>query len=201
MLKNSILKFYIASGFLDSLKKTKADSMVTRKNNKNHCKLAIDAIEDLDPETMKKPTEIKRLARFFNLYKSGISADTLRPEHKPLHTHLQTKTDNLNVPNHLVRNKVIDEIYKKSKKVTTRFSSQNEVRKALSKLSNSNASDIHGLSMKEVKTFLRLSKKGFKLFYYLVKSCAIIGHFPEILKIDKIIFLFKNKGSRTDPSK
>ena len=191
----------VASGFIDSLKKLKDDSMVTRKNNKNQCKLAIDAIEEMDTETMKKPTELKRLAKFFNVYKSGISAETLRPEHKPLHDHLQTKTDNLNVPNNLIRNLAIDEIYKYTRKTITKFPSQDEVKKALSKLSNSNASDIHNLSMKEVKTFLRLSKKGFKLFYFLAKSCAQIGYFPEILKIDKIIFLFKQKGSRMDPSK
>ena len=191
----------VASGFIDQLKQIKADSMVTRKNSPNPCKLAIDCIEDIDPQTMKKPTELKKLARFFNHYKEGISTETQRPEHTPLHSHLKSKTDNLNTPNHLVRSNIINEIYGDSIKIGTKFPDQKAVKKALTRLSNSNALDIHNLSMKEVKLFLRNSKNGFRLFYKLIKSCAEIGYFPLILKLDKIIFLFKNKGSRLDASK
>ena len=191
----------VASGIINQLKQIKEDSMVKRKNGPNPCKLAIDCIENIDPESMKKPTELKKLARFFNAYKEGISAETQRPEHVPLHTHLKTKTDNLNTPNHLVRSEIINEIYGEAIKITTKFPDMKTVKKAISKLSNSTAKDIHGLSMKEIKLFLTHSKNGFRLMYKLMKSCAGIGHFPPILKLDKIIFLFKNKGSRLDASK
>lgn len=73
----------------------------------------------------------------------------------------------------------------------------NEVRNKISNLKNSKSSDCYDLNTKIIKTIknlivLPLTK--------LINHCIAQGVFPSSLKTAKVVPIFKNKGSSSDPS-
>lgn len=78
---------------------------------------------------------------------------------------------------------------------------RNEIGNIMLQTSNSGATDYLGMSLKMTKTVFSQNPKLKNRMRDICVGCIQTGYFPEVWTTDQISFLYKNKGSRSDPTK
>lgn len=108
---------------------------------------------------------------------------------------LNKKLDNLNMPDKEIMTEMIDRIYEVDRfKKGVWVEDIKEFTKIILSTSNSGAKDCLGMSLKITKTIFDYSPTLTKRFQLIARRCLQGGFFPEVWKLDKIIFIYKNKG-------
>ena len=176
--------------------------ITTQKTSNRNNKKAAALIKKCEG---KKPSDypINELYRAAAEFKSGVDKeDPIEPPPEKLKEKLQEKLHNLNQGDHAKIQEAVNEIWGeryKHEKVIASFPDKQEAKKIVMSTSNSGAIDVHGLSLKHTKTFLKYSSFGWDFYWHLTKAMAITGYVPSNWRIDVITFLYKRKGLRSDP--
>ena len=172
-----------------------------RKPEWSPTETVLEAIER-EGENINK--QIEAAHRFYNMCEEfmGIVRDDSVTE-KPTLIEFQVFSENklatIGNPDMEVCIEIMGEIYQDRETVNPKFPDAEKFKRIVLSVSNSGAQDYFNISLKHTNIILGRNKDALGLFKTLCEAIAYTGHIPGVWRIDKINFLFKNKGVRILP--
>ena len=142
----------------------------------------------------------KTFFRTMSNLKNGL-ADTSngsRPPLSDLRNKLEQKMSKLNPTDIDTGERIARKIHTDIAKPTNICRNIETFRQIIMRTSNSKARDYLGHSLFHVKKIMQFSRPLLRRLKLICEAAAAIGYFPDRLKIDNIIFIYKNKGCRKD---
>ena len=193
-----------AADFGDSIKKLILEcSRITfrAKRRKKHVSLE-DVASTLASPDRTKSNPLKNLYDFVNNMRDpalirDIDCDMPGPE--SLKNSLELKYLETISSNQKVVADTVEKLHGHEPKIKATFPERNFKKLVLS-TNNSRSRDISGISLKTAKFIIKNSSYFCRKLEWICKESCRLGHFPDIWKMDKIIFIWKRKGQKSDPS-
>ena len=181
----------------------KATTTKTTRCQSRHATLQ-KATEGLD-ENLSDQKKAKSFFQIAKNLKNGIErANQSLPELKKFVEKLEDKLKALESVNEEVYDQLIDECYQSSNTTEEEigkrleFPSRKEFNRIMLTVNKSGASDYAGVTTKATILLFKKCPVIKAIFYELFKRVCFTGHIPSALKRDKIVFLWKRKGSIYD---
>ena len=173
------------------------------RNRSKHATLA-KATESLD-ENMKDQKKAKSLFTIAKNIKNGIErTNESLPELSKFVDKLEEKLKKLESVNQRVYDRLIGECYTGTEitepEIVERlkFPEKKEFEKIMLSVNKSGASDYAGVTTKASSLLFQKCKTFRDILFNFFKRTSATGHISRALKIDKVVFLWKRKGSILD---
>ena len=142
----------------------------------------------------------KTFFRTMSNLKNGFADNTnnTRPPLSDLRNKLEQKMSKLNPTDIATGERIAKKLHNEVPKSTNTCRNIDTFRQIILRTSNSKARDYLGHSLFHVKKIMQFSRPLLRRLKLIFDAASAIGYFPERLKIDNIIFIYKNKGCRKD---
>ena len=185
---------------MNDITKKSYKSIVSKVNRTEEALL--NQIEKTEDEILTGKSQAQTLYRSMKFFRKGIDSvtDNTKPTIDKLGKKLEDKLDKLNDADHIIGKKVVKEMFGSIPgNKCRRWNDLDEFSKICMSTSNSGAVDSAGFSLKITKILLS-NRQILRRYERIIQACLTLGYFPHEWKSDCIHFIYKNKGSRTEPS-
>ena len=142
----------------------------------------------------------KTFYRLIGNLKNGLqdSDTSVKPPLSDLRDKLEKKMAKLNPTDIATGERIAKKLHTDVVRETNQCKNIETFRKIILGTSNSKAKDYLGHSLFHVKIIMQNSRPILRRAKLICEIAVATGYFPNELKIDNIIFLYKNKGNRND---
>ena len=177
-------------------------SRKTSRNPNSHKHVSMDEVTAavLSPDRTKS-NPFKQLYDFVNNHREPAllrDEDKEAPSPADLKSGLEKKFAEVKEANNLIARQTIEKLHQPAKKIIATFPEAIFEELVLS-TNNSKSKDLNGISLKTGKFIVKNSSVFMNQLKRICRASTALGHFPDAFKQDKIIFIWKRKGKKSDP--